>query len=155
LVAEQKLLLISRDDILNTAAGKRSGPLYRTLARLTRGDFCLLATAPQPDHWTRAKGGPDEALLGADSISKRLSDAGGALDGVYYVPKSLFTRKRTREQALEDMLQRYSVKPDRCYLFSSSRKFVNAATSMGIKASYLGKERALLPELENLLEKAG
>ena len=92
-------------------------------------------------------------MLGSDSISKRLSDAGGALDGVYYVPKSLFTRKRTREQALEDMLERYSVNPNRCYLFSSSRKFIAAAASMGILATYLGKERALLPQLEGLLKK--
>jgi hypothetical protein len=152
-MAEQNLLLISRDDILNTAAGKQAAPLYRTLARLTRGNYCLLATAPQPDRWTRSRGGPDEALLGADSISKRLSDAGGALDGIYYVPKSLLTRKRTREQALEDMLARYSVKPDRCNLYSSSRKFIDAANGMGILATRLGKECSLLPQLEALLEK--
>jgi len=110
-MAEQRLLMISRDDILRLGAGEQGDRFYRMLARLTRSGFQLLATAPQPDDWSRDHGGPDDALLGPDSIRKRLADAGGILDGIYYVPRSLFTQRRNREQALQDILERYAIRP--------------------------------------------
>jgi hypothetical protein len=149
---EQRLLMISRDDILQVGAGKQGERLFRTLARLTRLGFQLLATAPQPDDWSRDHGGPDDALLGPDSIRKRLADAGGTIDGIYYVPKSLFTQKRNREAALNDIMQRYAIEPAHCYLFSSSRKFAEAALGLGIKATTLGNGKQLLPELKALLK---
>ena len=150
---DQRLLMISRDDILQVGASKQGDRLFRTLARLTRLGFQLLATAPQPDDWSRDHGGPDDALLGPDSIRKRLADAGGAIDGVYYVPKSLFTQKRNREAALNDIMRRYAIEPSHCYLFSSSRKFVDAAVELGIKATVLGDDgKLLMQELKALLK---
>ena len=149
---DRRLLLISRDDILNIVNEDHGTRLFRLLARLTRHDCHLLATAPQPDRWFPSHGGPDDALLGPDSIRKRLSDAGGTLDGVYYVPKSLLTQKRNREQALQDILHRYSTKPDHCHLLSSSRKFVQAAKGVGIHATHLTGERTLLDVLKVLLK---
>jgi hypothetical protein len=125
--------------------------LFRMLARLTHRGFQLLATAPQPDDWSRDHGGPDDALLGPDSLRKRLSDAGGFLDGVYYVSRSLLTQKRNREEALADMMKRYGMDPGNCYLYSSSKKFVSSAASLGIKARKLGRERSLMKELKTLL----
>ncbi len=147
---ERRLLLISRDDILKVADDKHATRLFRLLARFTRHRFHLLATAPQPDRWFATHGGPDDALLGPDSIRKRLADAGGVLDGVYYVPRSLLTQKRNREQALKDMLHRYSVIPDHCHLLSSSKKFVSTAVSLGIHGVYLNRERTLMKELKAL-----
>lgn len=147
------MLLISRDDILKVANEKHRTRLFRILARFTRKNFHLLATAPQPDRWFSTHGGPDDTLLGPDSIRKRLADAGGVLDGVYYVPRSLLTQKRNREQALNDMLLRYTVKPDHCHLLSSSRKFVLIAQSLGIVAVYLTGEGALTNELKSLAKK--
>jgi hypothetical protein len=149
-VAEQRLLLISRDDILGVSSGSRGDRLYRLLARLTRGDYQLLATAPQPEQWSREHGGPDDALLGPDSIRKRLSNAGGQIDGVYYVPRSLLTQKRNREDALRDMMKRYGVEPGDCYLFSSSRKFVEAAAGLGIRSTHLDDDHSLMNELKRL-----
>jgi hypothetical protein len=153
-MAEQRLLMISRDDILRVGAGEQGETLFRVLARLTRAGFQLLATAPQPDDWSRDHGGPDDALLGPDSIRKRLSDAGGVLDGVYYVPRSLFTQKRNREAALSDIMKRYGIAPSHCHLFSSSRKFAEAAADLGIDAVALGDDRQLMQGLKALL-KAG
>ena len=96
---DRHLLLISRDDILSLMGDGQDTRLFRLLARFTRSGFHLLATASQPERWSSSHGGPDDALLGPDSIRKRLSDAGGALDGVYYVPRSLLTQKRNRVQA--------------------------------------------------------
>jgi hypothetical protein len=150
-VSESRLLLISRDDILGVTLDKEVNKLFRTLARLTRGGFQLLATAPQPEDWSREHGGPDDALLGPESIRKRLADFGGTLEGVYYVPRSLLTQKRNREEALRDMMERYSIDPGYCFLYSSSQKFVDAALGLGIEATYLGGERRLIDELRKLL----
>lgn len=149
---DQRLLMISRDDILEVGAAKQGDRLFRTLARLTRLGFQLLATAPQPDDWSREHGGPDDALLGPDSIRKRLADAGGTIDGIYYVPKSLFTQKRNREAALRDIMKRYAIRPAQCRLFSSSRKFVDAALDLGIDATALDDGKQLMQELKTLLK---
>lgn len=147
--------MISRDDILSSGAGKQGERLFRTLARLTRSGFQLLATASQPDDWSRDHGGPDDALLGPESIRRRLADAGGTLDGIYYVPRSLFTQRRNREAALNDIMRRYGVEAAQCYLYSSSRKFVEAASELGIRATVLTGDIRLLPALKALLKVAG
>jgi len=144
--------MISRDDILALGTGRQGDRLFRLLARLTRLGFQFLATAPQPDDWSRDHGGPDDALLGPESIRRRLGDAGGTMDGVYYVPRSLFTQRRNREEALRDIMTRYAIAPGRCLLFSSSRKFVEAAASLGIAATALSADRPLMPELKRLLK---
>lgn len=153
-MAEQRLLMISRDDILRVGAGKHSERLFRTLARLTRMGFQLLATAPQPDDWSRDHGGPDDALLGPESIRKRLGDAGGVLDGVYYVPRSLFTQRRNRESALNDIMTRYGIAPEQCHLFSSSSKFVEVAAGLGVQATVLDGDKQLMQGLKQLLNQA-
>ena len=152
-MADQQLLMISRDDILRVGASKQGDRLFRSLARLTRSGFQLLATASQPDDWTRDHGGPDDALLGPDSIRKRLEDAGGVLDGIYYVPRSLFTQRRNREAALTDIMKRYGLAPGNCHLFSSSRKFVEVASGMGINATDLSSGIPLMQGLKLLLQK--
>jgi len=151
-MADLHLLMISRDDILRVGQGKQGDRLFRLLARLTRLGFQLLATAPQPDDWSRDHGGPDDALLGPESIRKRLADAGGVLDGVYYVPKSLFTQKRNRDAALADIMTRYALQPGQCYLFSSSHKFAEAARELGINATALTSDKQLMQGLRSLLK---
>lgn len=147
---ERRLLLISRDDILASMGDELDTRLFRLLARFTRSGYHLLATASQPERWSSRHGGPDDALLGPDSIRKRLSDAGGALDGVYYVPRSLLTQKRNRVQALQDMLQRYAVSPERCYLFSSAKSYVAVAKGLGIHATHLTSKNTLQSNLKEL-----
>jgi hypothetical protein len=151
-VLEQKLLLISRDDILSASRSSRDTEIFNLLAQFTRQGFHLLATAPQPDHWSDNLGVPDDALLGPESIRKQLADAGGVLDGVYYVPRSLLTQKRNREEALLDMLKRYVLSPGRCHLLSSSKKFVQAAESLGISVSLLDRDFDLIAALTRLSE---
>lgn len=148
---KQRLLLISRDDIVDVLDGKHDTRLFRILARFTHQGYHLLATAPQPDRWSSSHGGPDDTLLGSGSIRERLADAGGVLDGVYYVQRSLLTQKRNRIQALQDILQRYAASPDHCHLFSSSKKFVQVARELGIHATHLNRERTLSSELKSLL----
>jgi len=147
-----RLILISRDDILEVMNSETADRAFRLLASLTRQGFHLLATAPQPDKWTGEHGSPDDALLGPNSIRKRLTDAGGTLDGVYYVRRSMLTQRRNREEALNDMLKRYSAKPAETVLLSASRNFVKAAKEMGLQATLLGRDNDLTGELEKLVE---
>jgi hypothetical protein len=142
------LLLISRDDILAYDDSPSVQELYRLLGRLTRLGFRLLSTAPQPEDWYSSS---DDALLGPHSIRKQLAEAGGTLDGVYFIPRSSFTQRRNREEALQDILDRYKVKAENCFLFSSSRKFVRAASGMGIHATSLHSDLRLLDSLKSLL----
>ena len=145
-----RLLLISRADILSVMNADTEERAIRLLTSLTRQGFHFLATAPQPEQWAGEHGSPDDALLGPNSIRKRLSDAGGILDGVYYDRRSLLTQKRNREDALQEILHRYDAKPRQCVLLSSKRNFVKAARKMGLKATLLDADHELVQELSNL-----
>ncbi len=148
--SEQKLLLISRDDILAVMKEEAAERVFRLLAILTRQGYHLLATAPQPENWSGEHGSPDDALLGPDSIRKRLADAGGKLDGVYYLRRSLLTQRRNREDALQDILRRYGVRAENCILISSRRKFIASARGLGFETRSLQSEMSLQETLERL-----
>jgi hypothetical protein len=153
-MSAQTLLMISRNDILEVADGPDSKKLFRLLAWLTRNGYHLLATAAMPDHgdsrerWL--KGGGDASLVGPESIRSRIDEAGGTLDGVYYVPRSFLTQNRNRINSLDDMMQRYAASPESTFLFSTSRKWAAAAKQLGIGATCLEKPSQLITELTNL-----
>lgn len=157
-MSTQNLLLISRNDILEVAQSGAQIDLFRTLAWLTRHGFHLLATAPMPDpHGSRErwlKGGGDASLVGPDSIRSRIDDAGGTLDGVYYVPRSLFLQNKNRLNSLRDVLERYALGPDSVWLYSSSRKWVAAAKELGIRATHLEQSGEIIGHLAALKESA-
>lgn len=150
----QRLLMISRNDILEVAEGPDQKDLFRLIAWLTRHGFHLLATAAMPNHvdskeqWL--KGGGDASLVGPQSIRSRIDEAGGTLDGVYYVPRSLLTQHRNRIESLRDMMQRYAVSPEASYLLSSSKKWAEAALELAIQATYLEDSSQLVGELSRL-----
>ena len=150
---ERKLLLISRDDIYaaDTRLGKR---VYRLLGWFSRHGYHLLATAPQADRWLPDSKAVDSALIGPDSIRDQINDAGGNLDGVYYVRKSLLTQRRNREEALTDILERYALKADHCYLLSGSGKFVQAALGLGIRSTHLTRDTTLEGVLKSMKNEA-
>ena len=153
-MATQALLLISRKDILEVAEGPDQKELFRLLAWLTRHGFHLLATAAMPDpgdsreRWL--KGGGDASLVGPESIRSRIDEAGGTLDGVYFVPRSLLMQHRNRIHSLRDMMQRYAVEPGATYLYSSSRKWAEAALELDIQATCLNDSSQLIRNLSDL-----
>jgi hypothetical protein len=49
-------------------------------------------------------------------------------------------------------IARYAIQPGHCYLFSSSRKFAEAAGSMGINATALTSDKQLMQGLRTLLK---
>lgn len=158
IMSAQVLLLISRNDILEVSEGPDSKKLFRLLAWLTRHGYHLLATAAMPDpsnsreRWL--KGGGDPSLFGPGSIRSKINEAGGTLDGVYYVPRSFITQNRNRIKSLDDMMRRYSTSPRETYLLSSSRKWAEAASQLEINATYLEEPRQLIDELTKIRQNA-
>jgi len=147
-----RLLVISRSDILAAMESDSSQHVLRLLAALTRQGYHLLAAAPQPTQWDGEHGNPDEALLGPNSIRKHLSALGGILDGVYYVRRSMLTKKRNREDALLDILQRYSARPEHVAFFSSKRSFARAAQELGMQSTRLSADHDLATGLARLAD---
>lgn len=153
----QQLLLLSRDTLLQaepTPAGPR---IIRLLASLTRKGVHVLLTAPEPDHWFPTRGNVDQALADQSRLQKAIKEAGGSLDGVYYVPRSLFTQDRNREGALQDILARYSARIENTLLVSASQPFLRAAERLALETRPIpegpeGAERleAVLEELAEL-----
>ena len=152
--ASQKLLIISRDCLLDAEELPSSGQVFRLLSYFSRSGIHVLLTAPEPDHWVPTRGNVDDALHSQVKLLRKIHDVGGDLEGVYYVPRSLFTQDRNREGALRDILHRYSMKSRQTALVSSSVPFLKAASRLGIRtheilASGTG-ENNLLSELEKI-----
>ena len=127
--------------------------MLRHLSALTRQGFHFVATASQPEEWSRNKAVSKRSRPGPKRIRDRLADFGGILDGLYYIPQSLLTQRTRREEALTDLLCRFGTKSKHCYLFSSNRKFLSTAKKMGIKASKISEKHRLVDLIDKLHER--
>ncbi len=126
-------LLIVSCKVLLTAEQSTSGPvIFRQLARRTREGAHLLLTAAEPDQWFPTRGTQDNVLGTQGRLQERMQEAGGDLDGIYYVPRSMFTQDRKRAAALEDILLRYTCEASNATLISTSKAFLKAARRLGI-----------------------
>lgn len=147
-------LLIVSCKVLELAETSPLAPrIFRLLGRKTREGAHLLLTASEPDQWFPTRSNKDSVLSRQSRLLERLQEAGGELDGVYYVPRSMFTQDRKRATALRDILRRYGAKPSDATLVSTSGAFLRAARrlemrTLGVVASDAGMEE-LLAALEN------
>jgi hypothetical protein len=153
-VARHPLLIIGRRDILGLTDGPDEPVVLDKLAQLTRQGVQLVSTASLTHDWSKNEAVSSRSRPGPKGLRQYIEEAGGALDAVYYVPHSLLTQKTRRETALRDILERFAVAADDCYLFSSSRKFVAVAESLGIHAEAITDERPLCDLLDELHDDA-
>lgn len=128
-----RLLIISRDLLLDVSSRASADFIFRQLANISRRGVHLLLTAAAPDHWVPTRGNVDDALQAQGRLQARLKQAGGDIDGVYYVSRSLLTQDRNRAGALQDILRRYGVEPGEACLLSASRPFVKVAARIGVQ----------------------
>jgi hypothetical protein len=134
-------LLIVSCKVLVQAENSPHGPaLFRRLAKLTREGTHLLLTAAEPDQWFPTRGKEDSVLGTQGRLQSRLQEVGGDFDGIYYVPRSMFTQDRKRTAALEDILSRYKSEPHQARLVSQSRAFLKAAERLQIQTLALSKD---------------
>lgn len=136
----QRLLIISRDALLDATRSEteeqsdQAELIFRSLANISRHGCHLLLTAAEPERWVPTRGTVDDALDSQNQLIDRTRSAGGEIDGVYYVPRSLLTQDRNRKGALEDILKRYSLESTAATLVSSSVPFIKAADRLGIRS---------------------
>lgn len=128
-----KLLIVSRDLLLQVSAVPGGGSVLRKLANLTRRGCHLLLTAPEPDQWFPTRGSDDDALASQGRLREQIQEFGGDLDGTYYVPTSRISQNPNRLGALRDILVRYHFEPQQATLFSADRPFLTAAETLGIE----------------------
>ena len=149
-MSRQALLLISRRDLIEAGSAEDGDRLIRRLSGLTRQGFHFVATASQPDEWSKSKAVSKRSRPGPKRIRDRLAESGGILDGVYYIPQSLLTQRTRREEAIRDLLSRFGSKPKDCHLFSSNTNFIKTASNMGLKAEKIDEKKRLIDLLDQL-----
>lgn len=141
--AQDHPLLIVSCKVLTQAETSPHGPaLFRRLAKLTREGTRLLLTAAEPDQWFPTRGTQDSVLSTQSRLQERLQEVGGDFDGIYYVPRSVFTQDRKRTAALQDILSRYKTEAKDARLVSQSRAFLKAAERLEIETLALSKDDA-------------
>lgn len=126
------LLIISRDALQAALQDRQPESMFRLLAGLTRQGYQIILTASEPDRWVPTRRKVDQALVDQQYLVKGVRAAGGDLDGVYYVPRSLLTQDRNRSGALKDILARYGKEAETATLVSTSAPFLKAAQSLGL-----------------------
>lgn len=146
----QPLLLISRRDLIEASDGPQGRHFIDVLAGLTRQGFHFVATASQPDDWSRNKAVSKRSRPGPKRLRDRLDESGGVIDGVYYIPQSLLTQKTQREDALKDILERFGTHAKDCYLLSSNKKLLTSASKLGVNVLKVSEKNGLLQLLEQL-----
>lgn len=151
--AQDHPLLIVSGSVLTRAEDSPQGPaLFRRLAKLTRQGTHLLVTASEPDQWFPTRGKQDSVLGTQARLQSQLQEVGGNFDGIYYVPRSVFTQDRKRTGALKDILSRYQIDASGARLVSQSRAFLKAAERLEIRTLAISKDPAGIERFLEALE---
>ncbi len=146
------LLVISARVLLEAEHSPRANEVFRRLANLSRTGTHLLLTEAEPDQWFPTRSSDDNVLSAQGRLQQRLQEMGGDLDGVYYVPRSVFTQDRNRLGALGDILVRYSTTADNTLLISSSKAFLKAAERISIGTHAIPKGDTGVESLIDILK---
>ena len=67
---------------------------------------------------------------------------------VIYIPQSLLTQRTRREEAIRDILDRFGVLAENCYLASSNRKFLSTAAKFGVNTLKIDEKQGLQEHLD-------
>jgi hypothetical protein len=145
------LLIVSCKLLLRVEGSAQKLTVFRRLANLTRSGTHLLLTASEPDQWFPTRNNVDNVLTAQGRLQAYLREAGGDFDGVYYVPRSMFTQDRNRLGALKDILSRYGAEAEHAQLITSSKAFAKAAGRLGIEARLMDETDEGITQFEVLL----
>ena len=84
-----------------------------------------------------------------------VAEAGGMLDGVYYIPQSLMTQRTRNEEALGELLDRFGTEAKDCYLVSTDRALLATAKKMHVNTVKISEKSGLVTILEDLTQTLG
>ncbi len=101
-------ILVERELLLDDGRAVDPVAIEQLVALQRRGHHILLV-AVQPHRWRPTRRSVDHDLALQQELQQRISRAGADLDGVIYLETGLFTRKRTRQNELEQLATRYKV----------------------------------------------
>ena len=151
---EHPLLIVSCKVLTQAEDSPHGAALFRRLAKLTREGTRLLVTEGEPDQWFPTRGKEDSVLGTQGRLQQRLQEVGGDFDGIYYVPRSVFTQDRKRTAALRDILSRYQTEASNARLVSQSRAFLKAAERLEIRCLALDKDASATERFLEALDSA-
>lgn len=97
----ERALLLDNDEVDPAA--------IEHIVALQRQGYHILLLAEQPARWRPTRRSVDHDLALQQELQQRISRAGAELDGVIYLETGLFSRKRHRAHALDELASRYKV----------------------------------------------
>lgn len=100
--------------------------LMRHFAEMNQRDRPLVLLAERPDRWTPTRNRVDRALEGQAVLDGEILRGGGMLDAVLYLDLGLFSRRRRRQEALEDLADRYGTKTGQLRALVASERMADA-----------------------------
>ncbi|NNL96137.1 MAG: hypothetical protein HKO64_10995, partial [Xanthomonadales bacterium] len=81
-----RLIIISRDTLLEALQSEEAQGLFRDMAALSRRGHRILLTAPEPDRWVPTRKTVDGALDAQRDLTEKARTEGADIEGIYYVP---------------------------------------------------------------------
>lgn len=107
-MAASRLVLIARDLLVGQTGIPQPKTVTHTV-RLHQAGWRVVVVAPRPERWRPTRRSMDHAMGRQRLLYEALTRAGGDMDGVCYLEYGLFTRKRARTKALDELAGRYGL----------------------------------------------
>lgn len=107
-MSANRLVLIARE-LMVDESGQPQPEVVTQTVRLHQAGWRIVILAPRPERWRPTRRSMDQAMGVQRVLHEALTRAGGDLDGVCYLEYGLFTRKRARTKALDELAARYGL----------------------------------------------
>lgn len=137
-----RLVLIAHDLLIDDH-GQPVESAVSQVVRLHRAGWQLVVLAPRPERWRPTRHSMDRAMNAQRHLHQALTRAGGDLDGVYYLEYGLFTWRRRRAAALDELAGRYGLKAADLVLIAQQKRVLELTIEMGGRALGVGIEAQL------------
>lgn len=124
-MTNQAPILIDRG-LLQAPDGSIGRRLMRRFAEMNQRDRPLVLLAERPNRWTPTRNRVDRALEGQGVLEAEILRGGGTLDAVLYLDLGLFSRRRRRQEALEDLADRYGTETNQLRALVSGERMADA-----------------------------
>jgi hypothetical protein len=144
-------ILVDRG-LLPAADQALSRRLLRRFAEMNQRDRPLVLLAERPDRWTPTRNRVDRALEGQGVLDAEILRGGGALDAVLYLDLGLFSRRRRRQAALEDLADRYGIGTEQLRALVASERMAIALQGAVGEVVSVSDEQQLSATLKEWLD---
>lgn len=151
-MSSQAPILVDRG-LLPASGQSISSRLMRRFAEMNQRDRPLVLLAERPDRWTPTRNRVDRALEGQGALDSEILRGGGALDAVLYLDLGLFSRRRRRQAALEDLADRYGTGTDQLSALVGGERMAEALNDAVGQVETVADEAQLAAMLKRWLNR--